>query len=461
MLYQVPMKTKNISTLVFLGALCLSGLTLSACGSSIKKADIASTANPTEEVNRLEADIATGADNQYDVLASKDFKASIESLNDAKEGLRKNDKQADILEDVAYGRAHLERATARAEQRAPKAQGVLDSRKAAMDAGAKSFAQLKDQLKDLDDDLRDNADNLDKKLSSKEFSQLQQGYQALELSAIQIAQIGDARAMVNSARNGRGKDNTPKSLKQAEMSLTNAENTIAANRHNPSAYQESVAKANLDAQFLNDVLATTVRKGSDLDEASAMKMVQQNNQIKKLQTDVGQANSTVGALKKTVNAKDRELRAANSSVGIQAAIENARTQFKADEAQAFQQGDKLLIRLNTIAFPSGRADLPASSLALLAKVKDIAKELNPTAITVEGHTDSVGGAQMNQTLSQKRASAVAQYFETNGLNDTKIESVGYGFKKPIATNKSAEGREQNRRVDVVITPGADSASTVQ
>ncbi|OFZ11084.1 MAG: hypothetical protein A2Z20_04130 [Bdellovibrionales bacterium RBG_16_40_8] len=75
---------------------------------------------------------------------------------------------------------------------------------------------------------------------------------------------------------------------------------------------------------------------------------------------------------------------------------------------------------------------------------------------VEGHTDSIGSPSFNQKLSQRRAAAVAKYFQTNGLEGAKIDSIGYDCKKPIATNKAAAGRKQNCRVDIVIAPSATS-----
>lgn len=432
------------------------------CGSSVKKADIAKTANPTEEVARLDSDISDGYNNQFDVLAAKDLKKSEKFLDSAKEGLRKNSKQEAVLEDIAYSRAYFERAKATTEKRLPKAQGVLDARKAAVAAGARNFPQLKNQLNDLDDELRDNAENFDKNLSLKEFSDLQRGYQNLELAAIQTTQIGNARAMIIGAKNDGAKSNAPKTLKQAEFDLKNAENTVLTNRYNPEVFSESVTKANASARLLVDVLATTKRKGSaDLDEAAALKLVKQNYEIKRLRGEVGEAQSTIGAMGKTMTDKDQQLNRANQAAGIQEAMENARTQFNAEEAEVYQQGDKLLIRLKTMAFPSGRAELPSNSLSLLAKVKMIAEQLNPLEIVVEGHTDSTGNPVNNQKLSEQRAAAVAEYFETTGISKAKIDSVGYGFKKPIATNKSLEGRAQNRRVDIVITPGtAENAGTL-
>ncbi len=88
----------------------------------------------------------------------------------------------------------------------------------------------------------------------------------------------------------------------------------------------------------------------------------------------------------------------------------------------------------------------------MAKVKGVAEGLNPKQIVIEGHTDSTGSAELNTKLSQERASSIANYLGTTGLAEQRLQSVGYGFKKPIASNKSKEGRSQNRRVDIVITP---------
>jgi outer membrane protein OmpA-like peptidoglycan-associated protein len=70
---------------------------------------------------------------------------------------------------------------------------------------------------------------------------------------------------------------------------------------------------------------------------------------------------------------------------------------------------------------------------------------------VQGHTDSTGDAKANKALSTKRAQAVAEMIEED-VEDVDVKAVGYGYEKPIVTNKTPQGRAINRRVDVVITP---------
>jgi outer membrane protein OmpA-like peptidoglycan-associated protein len=158
------------------------------------------------------------------------------------------------------------------------------------------------------------------------------------------------------------------------------------------------------------------------------------------------------ALKSDLASDQRALKSANGQVQIQRVLERARSEFSKAEADAYQQGDTLVIRLKQVNFASGRSDLPAAALPLLAKVSEVAKDLSASQITVQGHTDSVGTAEANKAISEQRAKAVATYFKSNGFSDIKVESEGFGFERPIATNKSKDGRAQNRRVDIIITP---------
>lgn len=75
-----------------------------------------------------------------------------------------------------------------------------------------------------------------------------------------------------------------------------------------------------------------------------------------------------------------------------------------------------------------------------------------TRVTVVGHTDSTGSAAYNQTLSERRASAVASILRDSGVPAWRVSAVGRGQTQPIATNATPEGRQQNRRVEIVITP---------
>lgn len=154
------------------------------------------------------------------------------------------------------------------------------------------------------------------------------------------------------------------------------------------------------------------------------------------------------------------LSAADADKKFQMALETARQKFTPSEADVYRQGDRLLIRLKTMGFASGHAELPDTSKSILDKVTTVAQELTPKEVIIEGHTDSVGSAEINEELSKKRADTVATYLKEKGMPDTMVQSVGFGFQKPLSSNKSKEGRAQNRRVDIWITPeGVQAAPT--
>ena len=73
-----------------------------------------------------------------------------------------------------------------------------------------------------------------------------------------------------------------------------------------------------------------------------------------------------------------------------------------------------------------------------------------TTLSVEGHTDSIGTAAYNQSLSRRRARSVASYLEDIGVRSSRIETVGYGESQPVASNNTAEGRQLNRRVEIHV-----------
>lgn len=432
------------------------GMFLCACSSSVKRADIAATANPSDEIARMEGEINQGFANHYDVLANEEFAKSQKYLTEAKNDLASGQGQKEVLDDVGYAQAYLTKAREKADGRKEQIPGIIEARQKALTAGARAFSPTQTELAKVDEDVREAAGNFSK-LDAEEFSTIQNKYLDVELSSVKNTQLGKAQAQVTGAT--KAKSYAPKSLKRAELDLKNAENMITANRNSASSYEEAVKKANYSAGLLTAVLAAT--QSGKVDEATAMNLVAQQSKISSLEGELTQANTAGTEMGATMAKQSQELKANARVINLQKSMETARKEFTKDEAEVFQQGDQLLIRLKSMNFASGGSDLPEDALAVLAKVKTVAGDLGPKAVTVEGHTDSSGGPKVNQEISQKRASAVAKYLGTNGIDESSIRAVGYGFKKPIASNKSQSGRSQNRRVDIVITPGTPPSESSQ
>lgn len=424
---------------------------LLGCASDVKKAEIAATADPHVEAASLEHDINSAIADNIDVLAASEYNQSKSYLRDAKRAMENGKPQSTVLEALRNGRGYLQRAYSLSENRQGKAQGLFAARKMTLKAGAATHPELQSDLETLDDDVAAKADRISD-TSTDVLADLQSRYVDLERRAVIINQLGKVQALVNGAQKDGAKDKAPLSYKNAELSVKNAESMISTNVRNPAGYQVAVETANKDAVHLLNVMAVINQNGNNLNETVAIKMVAQNNTISGLTSDLGTVTAQGVRNESVLQGKNQELAVANDKVELQGVLERARKEFSAEEAVAYQQGPNLVIRLKQVNFATGRSDLPANALPLLAKVSNVARSLRPSHITVEGHTDSVGSALENETISDLRAKSVASYFKTNGFVDVKIESEGYGFKKPIATNKSKAGRAQNRRVDVIITP---------
>jgi outer membrane protein OmpA-like peptidoglycan-associated protein len=114
----------------------------------------------------------------------------------------------------------------------------------------------------------------------------------------------------------------------------------------------------------------------------------------------------------------------------------------------------LIANMSDVLFKTGSFELAPGARERLAKVSGILLAYPSLHVQVEGHTDSVGTDEYNQTLSEKRAGAVRDYFVQQGVSADSIQSRGFGKTVPIASNETAEGRQQNRRVELVLSGDA-------
>lgn len=118
-----------------------------------------------------------------------------------------------------------------------------------------------------------------------------------------------------------------------------------------------------------------------------------------------------------------------------------------------RQGDTIRLQApEAITFATGSAQLQPRFMQVLDQLAQSVRQYPNTLIRIEGHADATGNAQFNQTLSENRAHAVASYLMQHGVDPKRIEAVGFGSTRPIASNATAEGRAQNRRVEILLIP---------
>ncbi|HEX4785385.1 MAG TPA: OmpA family protein [Candidatus Sulfotelmatobacter sp.] len=114
----------------------------------------------------------------------------------------------------------------------------------------------------------------------------------------------------------------------------------------------------------------------------------------------------------------------------------------------------LIANMSDVLFRSGSFELLPGARERLAKVSGIVLAYPSLHVAIEGHTDSVGGDEYNQELSERRAQSVRDYFVQQGIPANAIEARGFGKSEPIASNDTPEGRQQNRRVELVLSGDA-------
>ncbi len=126
---------------------------------------------------------------------------------------------------------------------------------------------------------------------------------------------------------------------------------------------------------------------------------------------------------------------------------------KMKAAQVERQGDKLVVRFNSqILFDSNKAALKPQSQSDLREFANVLKAYPDTDLVIEGHTDSKGKRARNQKLSEQRANAVVQALAAAGVERRRMSARGLADAQPVADNRTPQGREQNRRVQIQIAP---------
>jgi outer membrane protein OmpA-like peptidoglycan-associated protein len=130
-----------------------------------------------------------------------------------------------------------------------------------------------------------------------------------------------------------------------------------------------------------------------------------------------------------------------------------RKQLRETGVSVVRDGDNInLVMPGNITFDTNSGNLQSSFYDVLNSVAIVLEEFDKTIIAVSGYTDSTGARDYNQQLSVERARSVANYLKSRNIVDARFETVGFGEDYPIADNSTAEGRAQNRRVELTLIP---------
>jgi outer membrane protein OmpA-like peptidoglycan-associated protein len=240
-----------------------------------------------------------------------------------------------------------------------------------------------------------------------------------------------------------------------------------------AAAREAKARADAEAETKRRQDAEAARADAEKAKAEALRMKQEAEQAAaeaaKQKAEAEQAKAeAVAQQQKLAEEKEQAQHAAQQSELLrqQAEKEKQQAEYEKQELRArlLQQLNSILAtrdsarglvaNMSDVLFHSGSFELAPGARERLAKVSGIILAYPSLHVTIEGHTDSVGSDDYNQQLSERRAQAVRDYFVQQGINSASVEAHGYGKNEPIATNDSPEGRQQNRRVELILSGDA-------
>jgi outer membrane protein OmpA-like peptidoglycan-associated protein len=483
------LKGKKIATMMLLIS---AAYLLGACArDQLKVEPIKRSENPIEHVNRLDNDIGNARKNQVNVLAPTWFAKADISLKDARAILDRGGELSKVLQKITDGRGQLNRAEEMAQVARTALPDTIKARDLARAADAtrlgEDYTEVEEQFLKLTKAIENN--NL--KWARKHREKVTKDFDRLELRAIKEQTLGEVRKLIEQAERADARKIAPETFAVAEATLTAADAFISKHRYQKTKIHQKASDALFQARRLHQVTRQSEKLRTMEPEQITLwvegilykatnKLSAPDMRDQNLETQVENILGSITALQgdhrfmvSKVRSQESKIEAMREKIGSlegETREEQAKRQrlaaekrfnqlfntvqgyFNPNEADVYKQGDRLVIRLKGIQFPVGKLIMP-SNYVLLSKAQRAIRTFGEPNVIIEGHSDSTGSDQLNEHLSQQRAEAVRAYFVANEtLTGKRIVAVGYGSKRPLASNATAKGRSINRRIDLIIAP---------
>ncbi|HYA98413.1 MAG TPA: OmpA family protein [Methylomirabilota bacterium] len=256
-----------------------------------------------------------------------------------------------------------------------------------------------------------------------------------------------------------------------------AQAAAAAREAKARADAEAEAKRRAEAEAAR-AQAEQARAAAEKAQAEALRMKQEAEaaaaEAARQKAEAEKAKADAIAQQQTLAAEaDKARAAAAQSENLRQQAEQEKAELRARLLQQLNSilatrdsARGLIANMSDVLFRSGSFELLPGARERLAKVSGIVLAYPSLRVAIEGHTDSIGSDEYNFGLSERRAEAVREYFVQQGIPSDEITARGYGKSQPIASNDTPEGRQQNRRVELVLSGDAignkvDAASPAQ
>lgn len=327
-------------------------------------------------------------------------------------------------------------------------------------------------------------------------------YRDAELDAIKTQYLSDTRRLLADADRARVGKYAPITLGKAKQLLADAERELNENRYDTDLPRSLAIQANYEAKHAL-YLSEIVRKVRDKDLTAEQLVLDweqplraiagvadvvpdmqegpdrlaseliayfenQARELQALQQEKAENEVRLADLEEELSALDERLGGATAEraalvqrleaqARVKQQFEQVEKMFTQDEARVFREGDSIILRLVGLSFDSGASQIKPENFDLLAKVEKAIDVFPRSELTIEGHTDSHGGDDSNQALSQQRAESVQQYMiNAMRIPTYRLIATGYGETRPVSSNETEAGRAKNRRIDIVIKPNIET-----
>jgi len=282
-----------------------------------------------------------------------------------------------------------------------------------------------------------------------------------DLSRVPL-QVYEARNAVDIAKSQGAPKDAPEIFAKATTSLQLTEQALASKADK----KDIISKARQTIQFAEDSRALAAQRQEQAritaEREAAAAAATAAAQAKAAEEAQRQAELTAAKeaqMKAEAQAKEATLRAQEEAARAEA--ERQRKAAAALRAQLLEQFNSILetrdtprglvVNLGDVLFATGKYDLKPDAQLKLAKLSGIILAHPGLNLAVEGYTDNTGSEDFNQTLSEKRAGTVRDFLVQQGLASDRVTAQGFGESSPVADNSTAAGRQQNRRVEIVVS----------
>lgn len=425
---------------------------------------------------------------QANVLAPTSYALGARHYRDAEQALARGGNLEDIRSDLREAVASFAKATEHTSLARVTLGETIAARNDAEVADSAQFAG--EQWRAAELEFADAARRLESgniNRARRIAEEARELYRTAELAAIEANYLSGARELIAQAKKQRVKRYAPKTLARAESLLADAENRLRTDRYDTDYPRSLAREANYEARhamylaeriramsgrdlsaedLLLEAEQPLARIAGELDlvaeldngyDATTSAIIGAIDNLEADQQRLFQRDERVAFLESEVSSLEARLGVESEQRRLQEQIEQRFAQlaavFNRDEAVVLRKGDDLIVRMS-LNFDSGSSVIKPEYFALLRKIQTAVDLFPDSLVEIQGHTDSFGADATNLELSRQRADAVQAYLMANmtDLGETEITAVGYGETVPLSNNETPEGRQRNRRIDLLITP---------